>query len=91
MLKVSTHSIPELTEGARVCWEDDEQAFVLLYPEGMIVLDSPTSNLLQHCNGVQTIEEIFTQMKSSEPTPFNRHHVLQNIDQVVNIGLLRFR
>lgn len=90
MQKVSTHSIPELTEGARVCWEDDEQAYVLLYPEGMIVLDRAMSDLLQHCDGNQTIEEIFSHMQD-ESLPFNRQRILQNLDQVINIGLLRFR
>lgn len=91
MNKISTLAIPELAEGVRVCWEDDLKSFALLYPEGMILLDRSMSNLLQHCDGTQTIEEILAQMKSDNSAPYNRQCVLQNIGEVVNIGLLRLK
>jgi len=88
---VSTHAIPELAEGVRVSWEDNMQVFALLYPEGMLVLDRAVSELLQHCDGTQTIEEIFIEMKSTGSIPFDREIILADIDKIISTGLVRLR
>jgi coenzyme PQQ biosynthesis protein PqqD len=88
---VSTHAIPELAEGVRVSWEDNMQVFALLYPEGMLVLDRAVSEVLQHCDGSQTIEEILIGMKSTGSIPFDKELILADIDRIINSGLVRLR
>lgn len=91
MHNVSTHAIPELAEGLRICWEEEEQAYVLLYPEGMVVLNHSVGDLLQRCDGYLTVEEIIAQMKFDLRVRFDEQHIQRNIDQVVSCGWLRLK
>lgn len=88
---VSTHAIPELAEGVRVSWDDSMQAFALLYPEGMIVLDRKVSELLKLCDGTQTIEQILIKMKSAGFVPIDKKRFLAGIDEIISTGLVTLK
>jgi len=44
-------------------WEEQEQAFLLLYPEGIIKLNDSAGNILQLCDGEKTLEVIIAELK----------------------------
>lgn len=39
-------------------WEEPQQAFVLLYPEGVVKLNGPAGDILGAVDGVRTVAEI---------------------------------
>jgi pyrroloquinoline quinone biosynthesis protein D len=47
----------------RLQWEDAQGAFVLLYPEGMVSLNSSAGEILQVCDGSSTVSEIISKLK----------------------------
>ncbi|TVT56669.1 MAG: pyrroloquinoline quinone biosynthesis peptide chaperone PqqD [Sedimenticola thiotaurini] len=45
-------------------WEEQEQAFLLLYPEGIIKLNDSAGNILKLCDGEKTLAVIIAELKS---------------------------
>ncbi len=44
--------------GFRLQWEPAQNAYVLLYPEGMIKLNGSAGEILKRCDGAATIADI---------------------------------
>ena len=51
----------------RLQWEDRQQAYVLLYPEGMVKLNSSAGEILKRCDGSRTVTDIITDLKKDFP------------------------
>ena len=54
-------------------WEDSQQAHVLLYPEGIVKLNETGGDILQLCDGKNTVRQIIEQLckrycAADEPT-----------------------
>src|SRR6202040_3502126 len=49
---------PAIAHGMRLQWEPAQEARVLLYPEGMIKLNSSAGAILSRCDGVRTLADI---------------------------------
>ncbi|MCW8905191.1 pyrroloquinoline quinone biosynthesis peptide chaperone PqqD [Sedimenticola sp.] len=44
-------------------WEEQEQAYLLLYPEGIIKLNDSAGNILKLCDGELTLQSITEKLK----------------------------
>lgn len=51
----------------RLQWEDVRQAYVLLYPEGVVTLNASAGEILKRCDGARTVNEIIADLKRSFP------------------------
>jgi pyrroloquinoline quinone biosynthesis protein D len=51
-------SQPAIGRGFRLQWEAAQNAHVLLYPEGMIKLNSSAGEILKRCDGATSIADI---------------------------------
>jgi pyrroloquinoline quinone biosynthesis protein D len=51
-------SRPAVAHGFRLQWEAAQNAHVLLYPEGMIKLNTSAGEILKRCDGATTIADI---------------------------------
>jgi pyrroloquinoline quinone biosynthesis protein D len=51
-------SRPAVARGFRLQWEAAQNAHVLLYPEGMIRLNTSAGEILKRCDGATTIADI---------------------------------
>ena len=51
-------SRPAVERGFRLQWEAAQNAYVLLYPEGMIKLNGSAGEILKRCDGATTIADI---------------------------------
>jgi pyrroloquinoline quinone biosynthesis protein D len=58
MIDVSAESRPTIGRGFRLQWEAAQNAYVLLYPEGMVKLNTSAGEILKRCDGASTVEEI---------------------------------
>jgi pyrroloquinoline quinone biosynthesis protein D len=56
--EVSESAKPVVGRGFRLQWEPAQQAHVLLYPEGMVKLNSSAGAIMSRCDGVRTVAEI---------------------------------
>jgi pyrroloquinoline quinone biosynthesis protein D len=71
---------PKLNKLFRLQWEDVQQAYVLLYPEGMVKLNQSAAEILKQCDGSRTIDEIVAQLEKQ----FNETNLRDPIE-----GMLR--
>ena len=84
------NSRPVLADGFRLNWDEEEQTYVLLYPEGMIVLDEEDSEVLQRCSGTKTIADIIKELESVYPQ-LNANHPIQGpLEQAIQNGWVVF-
>lgn len=58
MSAVSESARPVVGRGFRLQWEPAQEAHVLLYPEGMVKLNSSAAAILTRCDGVRTVADI---------------------------------
>lgn len=56
---------PTIRAGFRLQWEPVQNAYVMLYPEGMITLNTSAAEILKRCDGSRTIDEIVTELEAA--------------------------
>jgi pyrroloquinoline quinone biosynthesis protein D len=56
---------PAIAEGLRLQWEPAQEAHVLLYPEGMVKLNSSAGAIMSRCDGVRTVADIVADLERS--------------------------
>jgi len=55
---------PQLDPKYLFRWEKSQDAYVLLYPEGVIKLNASASEILKRCTGKSTVADIVTELKA---------------------------
>lgn len=56
--EIAADSRPRLARGHRMQYEPAQECHVLLYPEGMVTLNEPATEILSRCNGETTVEAL---------------------------------
>lgn len=57
--------MPKLSRLFRMQWEEAQQAYVLLYPEGMVKLNQSAAEILKRCDGQSDVSSIVAQLESA--------------------------
>jgi pyrroloquinoline quinone biosynthesis protein D len=65
MSEVAASARPVIAKGLRLQWEAAQEAHVLLYPEGMVKLNSSAGAILSRCDGVRTVADIIADLERS--------------------------
>jgi pyrroloquinoline quinone biosynthesis protein D len=65
---VAASSRPALGRGFRLQWEAAQNAYVLLFPEGMIKLNASAGEIMKRCDGQATIAEITADLEQTFAT-----------------------
>jgi pyrroloquinoline quinone biosynthesis protein D len=55
---IDAGSRPAIAPMLRLQFEPAQDAWVLLYPEGMVKLNTPAAEILRRCDGLRSVEEI---------------------------------
>ncbi|HEY6925425.1 MAG TPA: pyrroloquinoline quinone biosynthesis peptide chaperone PqqD [Steroidobacteraceae bacterium] len=58
MSELDQHRKPVVGRGFRLQWEPAQGTHVLLYPEGMVKLNSSAAAIMSRCDGVRTVADI---------------------------------
>lgn len=69
MDRVDPAARPAMGRGFRLQWEPAQAAHVLLYPEGMVKLNSSAAAILTRCNGTHTVADIVTDLERTYALP----------------------
>ena len=56
---------PKLARLFRMQYEEAQQAYVLLYPEGMVKLNQPASEILKRCDGERDVNAIIADIEQA--------------------------
>lgn len=60
---LSLKTVPELNNLFRLQFEEVQNCYVLLYPEGMVKLNNSASTVLKRCDGKNNIQDIIENIK----------------------------
>jgi pyrroloquinoline quinone biosynthesis protein D len=63
--EVSAGTRPVIGRGFRLQWEPAQEAHVLLYPEGMVKLNSSAAAIMTRCDGVRTVADIVADIEAT--------------------------
>jgi pyrroloquinoline quinone biosynthesis protein D len=60
-------AVPAINRMFRLQWEEAQDAWVLLYPEGMVQLNASAAEILTRVDGKKTITEIQAELLTKYP------------------------
>ena len=83
------HSIPELSPTFRFQWEEAQDCYVILYPEGMVKLSQSAGAIMSKCDGVNKVEKIIDLLNTEFPGNELSDDVLQFLNQAKTNGWIR--
>jgi len=66
--QVPAEACPRIGRLFRFQWEPAQQAFVLLYPEGMVKLNQSAGEILQRCDGQRSVAEVVADLERTFAT-----------------------
>lgn len=75
----------------RLQWEQAQQAFVLLYPEGMIKLNQAAGEILKRVDGNATVDEIVQQLEAQFPEADLRADVMNFLETAHGRGWIKIK
>ena len=63
----SAEDIPVITPTFRLQWEQAQDCYVILYPEGMVKLSPSAGEILKRCDGETNITSIINDLNNQFP------------------------
>ena len=63
MAEIALERQPALRSVYRLQWEEAQQAWVLLYPEGMVRLNGPAAEILKRCDGATDVAALIADLE----------------------------
>jgi len=88
---VSAASRPVVDRGFRLQWETAQNAYVLLYPEGMVKLNASAGEILKRCDGENTIADITADLERAFETTALREDVVRFVAMALEKKWLQIR
>jgi len=66
-MTITANSLLEIKPGHRLQWEETQDCFVILFPEGMVQLSASAGEIMQLCDGDKTVADIIEQLTEKFP------------------------
>jgi pyrroloquinoline quinone biosynthesis protein D len=80
---IGASSRPAVAHGFRLQWEAAQNAHVLLYPEGMIKLNTSAGEIMKRCDGATTIADITADLERAFATSNLSEDVMNFVNMAV--------
>lgn len=81
--KISNQSVPALNTLFRLQYEDAQESWVLLYPEGMVKLNPSAAEIMQRCDGNKDIDGIVAELEKA----FDTEVLVSDVTGFVEVAL----
>ncbi len=86
-----TSDIPEIAPTFRFQWEEAQDCYVILYPEGMVKLSQSAGEIMKRCDGEKDTSEIISELKTTFPGVDLETDVRNFLENARNNGWIRFK
>ncbi len=73
----------QIAPGYRLQWEQAQNRHVLLYPEGLVELNTSSAEILQYCDGLRDFAAIVAELEQK----FNAEGLAPDIETFLNVAL----
>jgi pyrroloquinoline quinone biosynthesis protein D len=74
----------------RLQWEEVQQKFVILYPEGMVELNGSSAEILKLCDGEHTLPQIVAALEDRFQTQGLSNDITQFLTVALNNGWIQY-
>lgn len=81
--------IISIARGVRLQWEEAQDSFVLLYPEGMVELSETAGTILSHCDGTASLAQIIDTLQQAFPEADLAEDVREFLEDMYAKGWVR--
>ena len=78
-----------LSPGHRMQWEEAQQCWVVLYPEGMVRLNDSAAEILRRCDGTAPLSAVIEDLEHSFAAEGLTGDVLDMVSAALGQGWLR--
>ena len=80
---IDAASRPAVEHGFRLQWETAQNAYVLLYPEGMIKLNGSAGEIMKRCDGTASIADITADLERA----FAASHLFDDVIRFISMAV----
>jgi len=88
-MDINKTGIPEIAPTFRVQWEEVQDCYVVLYPEGMVKLSGSAGEIMKRIDGKNTIETIIKELEESFSENNLEDDVIQFLEVAYGNGWIR--
>jgi pyrroloquinoline quinone biosynthesis protein D len=82
-MNINPDQILQFSPLHRLQWEEAQQKYVILYPEGMVELNQSSAEILRLCDGAHTSLQIVAELEAK----FETNGLSHDIHNFLNIAL----
>lgn len=73
----------------RLQWEEAQQKNVILYPEGMVELNTSSAEILKLCDGTRTLDQLINELEQKFATTGLSNDINAFLEVALNNGWIR--
>jgi pyrroloquinoline quinone biosynthesis protein D len=88
-MAVDAQSLLAFSPLHRLQWEETQQKHVILYPEGLVELNTPAAEILKLCDGTRNLDAIVEALEQKFETSGIRDDVAGLIEAALKNGWIR--
>jgi len=82
-IELSPTSVPAMNPLFRLQFEQAQDSWVLLYPEGMVKLNQSAAEIMQRCDGQKTIADIVDELEKA----FESEVLISDVTGFVDVAI----
>jgi len=90
MAEITLHAQPILRSLYRLQWEEAQQAWVLLYPEGMVRVNGPAAEILKRCIGTTNVGVLVDDLERAFNATGLQEDVQEFLSEAASRGWIEF-
>jgi pyrroloquinoline quinone biosynthesis protein D len=90
-MAVEPNSVLAFSPTHRLQWEESQQKFVILYPEGMVELSESAAEILKLCDGTRRLPEIVAELERKFETTDLTDDIREFLEVALDNGWIRAR
>jgi pyrroloquinoline quinone biosynthesis protein D len=87
---MNAEQILKFSPGYRLQWEEAQQKFVILYPEGMVELNQSSAEILKLCDGSNNLSAIVTELEAKFATSGLEADISQFLKVALQNGWIQY-
>lgn len=76
-------SVPTFSPTHRLQWEEAQQKYVILYPEGLVELSASAAEILKLCDGTRALPEIVAELEKK----FETDGLIDDVSEFLEVAL----
>ncbi len=89
MPSVEKTSVPEIAPTFRFQWEEAQDCYVVLYPEGMVKLSGSAGEIIKRVDGHNSVADIIAELENAFSAGDLENDVLKFLEEAYDKGWIR--